>query len=106
MAADRARLLKLAARYVWWAAPETTVDDNLPQLIAQAMQLGTWEDAHELLDLVGRDAFVQVLRTPPVGVLSPRSWRFWHRRLDLGEPPPLPVGRRLPAKADANDLRA
>jgi hypothetical protein len=82
------------------------VPDNLPRLVAQAMQLGTWEDAHELLQLVGRDLFVEVLHAPPPGVFSAKSWTFWHRRLGLGEPPELPVGRRVPAEQSVDDLGA
>jgi len=93
------RLLELARRYVWWSAPENIVAENMPRLIAQVMELGTWEDAHALLDLVGREAFVGVLRRPPLGVFSPRSWVFWHHRLDLGDAPQLETARRIPHAA-------
>jgi hypothetical protein len=93
---DRSRLLALAQRYVWWSARETTLRDDLPRLVAQVMEMGTWEDAHELLRIVGPGAFADVLRAPPPGLFSPRSWAFWHIRLRLGEPPPLPRGRNLP----------
>lgn len=92
-------LAELARRYVWWSAPEETVATNLPRLVAQVMEMGTWEDAHALLDLLGQDAFVEVLRCPPVGVFSPKSWTFWHCRLGLGEPPEYPAGRRIPQDA-------
>jgi hypothetical protein len=93
------RLIEIARRYVWWSTPEQTLADNLPRLVAQAMELGTWEDAHALLDMIGRDAFVDVLRHPPAGVFSPKSWSFWHHRLGLGEAPELETRRRLPAEA-------
>jgi hypothetical protein len=96
---DTDRLVALAERYVWWSPSERTVAHNLPRLVAQVMELGTWEDAHALLRIVGREAFVAVLRSPPVGTFSPPSWTFWHRRLGLGEPPPLPAGRSLPDAA-------
>ena len=48
--------------------------------------MGTWEDAHALLRILGREAFVSVLRAPPPGVFSPHSWSFWHLRLGMGPP--------------------
>ena len=91
------RLRELAGRYVWWSAPERTIAENLPRLIAQVMEMGTWEDSHELLALLGRDAFERVLRSPPSGILSPKSWVFWHYRLGLGEPRKSPPSRVIPS---------
>lgn len=91
-----ARLTGLARRYVWWSPPEVALSDRR-RFVAQVMALGTWDDAHWLLRHLGTDAFVEVLRAPPPGVLSPRAWHFWHRRL-LGQAPPtpLPPGRSIP----------
>ena len=94
------RLERIARRYAWWSEPERTLTDNMPRLIAQVMEMGTWEDAHTLLDIVGQDAFRSVLRQPPPGVFSPKSWVFWHRRLGLGEAPELKSGRDIPSKAE------
>lgn len=93
---DRDRLVALAKRYVWWLPAERTVDTDLPRLVSQVMVMGTWNDAHELLQILGPDPFVAVLRSPPLGVFSPRAWNFWHLRLGLGKPPALPAGRALP----------
>jgi hypothetical protein len=91
-----ARLVEIARRYVWWSTPEQTISGNMPRLVAQVMEMGTWQDAHELLNLLGRGAFESVLRDPPPGVFSPKSWVFWHHRLGLGEAPELEPGRRIP----------
>jgi hypothetical protein len=90
---DDPRLAKIARRYAWWSEPKRTLAENMPRLIAQVMEMGTWEDAHDLLDIVGSDAFKNVLHHPPPGVFSPKSWVFWHRRLGLGEAPELPRRR-------------
>ncbi len=87
-------LLRLAERYVWWRKPDTVVSSGLPRLVVSVMELGTWEDAHELLDILGPQMFIEVLKAPPPGVISSKSLAFWHNRLGLeGEPPK--AGRRL-----------
>ena len=87
-------LLRLAGRYVWWTRPDAVVASGLPRLVVSVMELGTWEDAHELLDIVGPQMFIDVLKAPPPGVISAKSLAFWHNRLGLeGEPPK--AGRRF-----------
>ena len=98
-------LLEIARRYVWWSDPEQTLAENLPRLMAQVMEMGTWDHAHALLDVVGEEAFRKVLRHPPPGVFSPKSWVFWHRRLGLGEAPPLKTGREIPSEPENRAAR-
>lgn len=90
------RVEQLARRYMWWNAPAEAVADRR-RLVAQVMALGTWDDAHWLLRHLGPEPFLDVLRSPPPGVLSPKAWYFWHRRL-LNQAPEtdLPPGRHLP----------
>ncbi|HWE05877.1 MAG TPA: hypothetical protein VG274_04160 [Rhizomicrobium sp.] len=92
---NRDRLLELARRYVWWSPPDRFVSENRSRIIAQVMEIGTWEDAHALLNEVGRSAFVNVLRDPPPGGLSTRSQAFWHHRLGLGGAPGPKAARRI-----------
>jgi hypothetical protein len=81
-------LLRLAAKYVWGTPPDVVVSSGMRGLVANVMELGTWEDAAELLRLVGRERFLDVSRAPPPGVISDRSLAFWHYRLGgTGAPP-------------------
>lgn len=81
-------LLTLAARYVWWVPPQTVVANQLDRLTANVREMGTWEDANALLAELGPARFVSILKSPPPGVISTKSLRFWHYRLGLpGEPP-------------------
>jgi hypothetical protein len=89
----RNRLERLASRYIWWTPPERTVTENLPRLVAAVMEMGTWDDAHELRSIVGDRAIAEVLDAPPAGVLSARSLAFWHARLGRAGDPPLPAKR-------------
>ena len=81
-------MLRLAAKYVWWTPPDIVVSDGLSGLVTNVMEMGAWEDACALIDLIGPEPFLEVLRSPPPGVISDRSLAFWHYRLGgQGEPP-------------------
>jgi hypothetical protein len=90
------RLRRIARTYIWWTPPERSLE-TIDRLVAQVMEFGTWEDANWLLGRLGPDAFIKVLEAPPPGVLSPKSWTFWHIRLLGGTPTkPAPTSRHLP----------
>ncbi len=80
-ATENKHLLELAAKYVWWTSPEVTVSKGIDKLVANVMELGTWDDAVTLLKTVGTDPFLAVLNTPPAGTISDKSLAFWHQRL-------------------------
>ena len=86
-------LADLARRYVWWLPPEEALE--YPQrVIASIMDMGTFEDIHELIAIVGEEALRQTLRSAEAGQFRPRSWSFWHYLLNgLADDtlPPLPV---------------
>jgi hypothetical protein len=89
---ERQDLLSLAAKYVWWTPPEKVLAEETPRLVASVMELGTWEDAAQLLEIVGPEIFLEVLASPPAGTISDRSLAFWHYR--LGRPGAPPKSRR------------
>ena len=85
-------LERLARKYLWWMKPQQVVKDP-DRLIAQIMNLGTFEDARLVEASFGRDRLRRVLRNAAPGQFDEKSWAFWHYRLDLAEPdrvPPLP----------------
>lgn len=84
----------LARRYMWWADPAEARDQR-DLLLAQLMQLGTWDDVQRARELFGDDAFRQALRKAPAGVLDARSWNYWHLFYGIEPVPPLPE-RPLP----------
>lgn len=81
---------ELARRYVWWKAPEQTLE-RPAYLLCQLMQLGTYEDVRDALADVGEPAFRAALDAAPPGVLDERSWNYWHLRLHGHAPPPMPT---------------
>lgn len=91
-------LRPLAKKYIWWATPDEAL--GFPRrVIAQVMNIGTFEDVSLLVNTVGEDELRRVLRGAEAGQFDDRSWHYWHYRLGLTEgdvvPPPLPV-RTIP----------
>jgi hypothetical protein len=86
--AQNQELLRLAAKYIWWTSPEAVVADGITRLVSNVMELGTWEDASSLLEIIGRDRFISVLKSPPAGIISDKSLAFWHYRLGMDGLPP------------------
>ena len=89
------RLSHLAKRYVWWLPPEEALE--YPQrVIASVMDMGTFEDIHELVSLVGEESLRQTLKDAEAGQFRPRSWSYWQYILNgLADNtlPPMPVRR-------------
>ena len=87
------RLLDLARRFIWWFAPEEAL--KYPQrVIARIMDMGTFEDIHELVGIVGEEALRQTLENAEAGQFRPRSWSYWQYLLNgLADDtlPPMPV---------------
>lgn len=86
-------LLTRLSKYIWWQDCETAVvDEN--RLIAQVMDLGTWEDCLELKEVFGYDVLADVLINSQPGWFHPNSWAFWHYALrlipDSEDPPSMP----------------
>jgi len=53
------------------------------RLIAQIMDIGTFEDIQILIRLLGKDWLIEVLRHAEPGWFRPQSWAYWHYRLRL-----------------------
>ena len=89
------RLFDLAKRYVCWLPPAEAL--KYPQrVIASVMDMGTFEDIHELVGIVGEESLRQALQNAEAGQFRPRSWSYWQYLLNgLADDalPPLPVRR-------------
>jgi len=88
------QLRTLAKKYCWDMAPEAATDQP-DRVILRVMDLGTLDDIFALEALLGRETLAETLQAAPPGWLRPRSWSFWHYRLNLVDalqaPPPMPV---------------
>jgi len=92
---ENEQIQKLASRYIWWKTPEESM--MFPQQVfASVMNLGTLEDLQELESLVGEASLRKTLAAAEAGQFRPRSWTYWHARLNGlfdTEVPPPPVRR-------------
>ena len=77
---DRFTLLAdFAARYIWWRDDEHPPSEE--RIIAQVMNLGTYDDIRRLEAALGPDELRGVMLRAAAGWISDRSWDFWRGRL-------------------------
>jgi hypothetical protein len=75
--AQKAFLEKAAARYIWWES----ANEACPQkILAQVMNIGSWDDMCKLVELFSREELLNVLDTAHIGQFNERSWHFWYNR--------------------------
>jgi len=84
-------LLKtLASKYIWWKpAQEAVIFER--RLLAQVMNIGTFEDIQAVEREVGEDRLREALKGAECGEFNARSWAYWHYRLGLSEVGNLPA---------------
>lgn len=93
---DQDILSFFAKKYVWWKSEEEAAEQP-ERIIAQVMNIGDFDDVRALEMLAGTELLAKILNEAEIGQFSPRSWSYWHYRLDLAavdEVPTMP-SRRL-----------
>lgn len=88
-------LRPLAARLIWWQSAQQFLR-HPDRVIAQVLELGTFEDGEGLRQALGDRRLAQVLQRTEPGWFSPRSWTYWQQKLGLAASdsiPPLPRRR-------------
>lgn len=65
--------------YMWWDALAGSHSQD--RIIAQVMNLGTYDDMLRLEQAVGRTRLLEVMQCAQPGWFSNRSWEFWRSRL-------------------------
>lgn len=66
------------------------------RVIAQVMNIGDYADVQQLARAVGDDVLREVIAHAQAGQFDPRSWAYWHYRLELAradQVPPMPLRR-------------
>lgn len=88
-----AELMQVARKVVWYDKPEQTLED-LPTFLTHLMVYGSPADVAVVERYVPAEEFRKVLQDAPAGVFTQDSWKKWHKRFGMPEPP-LPR-RRFP----------
>ena len=81
--ASRAEVIEsLAPKYVWWELGVSS-EARICRVLAQIMNLGTYDDIRAIEAVCGREELIEVMTRAEPGWFSPRSWDFWRGRLSL-----------------------
>jgi hypothetical protein len=92
-------LAELERKYFWWE-PIGLESRTADRILAQAMDLASFEDIRRLERTVGADRLIQVMRQAQPGWIGERSWELWRGRLSLA------TGQKLPEEPPRRSLHA
>ncbi|WP_338692135.1 MULTISPECIES: hypothetical protein [unclassified Bradyrhizobium] len=76
-------------KYLWWR-PVDGRPFSEERVIAQTMNLGTYDDILLLEEAVGQARLVEIMRHAEPGWINDRSWEFWRGRLTFATRSAIP----------------
>jgi hypothetical protein len=77
-------------KYLWWEPADGRAHSE-DRIIAQTMNLGTYDDILLLEQTVGRAHLIEVMLGAAPGWINDRSWEFWRGRLSFATGAAIPV---------------
>jgi hypothetical protein len=86
-------------KYLWWKAVDGQPFSE-DRIIAQTMNLGTYDDILLLEQKVGQSRLLEIMMRAEAGWFSDRSWEFWRGRLSFA------TGAAIPHEAPRRALHA
>lgn len=89
---SRKAIAEFGRKYLWWG-PVGDRPHTEDRIIAQTMNLGTYDDILRLEQAVGRARLVEIMLHSEPGWINARSWEFWRGRLSFA------TGAAIPDKA-------
>lgn len=85
-------IAEFGRKYLWWE-PVGDRSHSEDRIIAQTMNLATYDDILLLERTVGKPRLVEIMLHAEPGWINDRSWEFWRGRLSFA------TGMSLPDKA-------
>ena len=79
----------LESRFFWWE-PVGSQPRSHARILAQAMNLGPFNEVRRLEKTLGPHRLAKVMFKAEPGWFSDRSWEFWRGRLTLATGQPIP----------------
>jgi hypothetical protein len=73
-------IAELGRKYIWWE-PAGDAPHTPDRIIAQVMNIGTYDNIRRLEKTLGFARLAEVMLGAAPGWISPRSWGFWRGRL-------------------------
>jgi hypothetical protein len=89
---SRETIAEFGRKYLWWE-PVGDRAHSEDRIIAQTMNLGTYNDILLLERTVGQPRLVEIMLHAEPGWINDRSWEFWRGRLSFA------TGAAIPDKA-------
>ena len=86
-------------KYLWWE-PVGREPHSAQRILAQAMDLATFDDIRRLEETLGFERLAEVMLHAEPGWFSARSWEFWRGRLSLA------LGKEIPEEAPRRSFHA
>lgn len=90
---------RFARKYLWWK-PSDGQQHSEERILAQTMNLATYDDVLLLEQAVGKGRLAEVMLRAQPGWISDRSWEFWRGRLSFA------TGVAIPDQAPRRELDA
>jgi hypothetical protein len=95
---SQATIAEFGRKYLWWKP--VGGQHSKDRIIAQTMNLGTYDDILLLEQTVGKSRLVEIMLRAEPGWISDRSWEFWRGRLSFA------TGAAIPDKAPRRSFHA
>ena len=92
-------IAEFGRKYLWWE-PVGERPHSEDRIIAQTMNLATYDDILLLEQTVGKPRLVEIMLHAEPGWINDRSWEFWRGRLSFA------MGMPLPDKAPKREFHA
>jgi hypothetical protein len=92
-------IAEFGRKYLWWD-PVGDEPHSENRIIAQAMNLGTFDDIIVLEQTLGKSRLIEVMLRAEPGWFSDRSWELWRGRLSFA------AGGAIPEEAPRRSFHA
>ena len=79
-------IAEFGRKYLWWE-PVNGQPHSEDRIIAQTMNLSTYDDILLLEEVVGNARLLEVMWRAEPGWINDRSWEFWRGRLSFATGP-------------------
>ena len=70
-------ILEIAEQLFWWQPPDKAIQ-NSKRLITQILEYSTPKSVRVMFNYFSHEEIMDALNNPISGIMSKKSWNFWH----------------------------